>query len=192
MSLAVLPTALVAAGLVYLYFFAPQIGAGPEQPIPFSHRLHVTVKEIDCRFCHSGVSHTPQAGIPSAGKCAYCHDHVIPSHPYIRLDLEDDVLQVREAAQTGRAIAWRKVTWLPDHVYFSHPRHVRKDIECDKCHAPREPLDGLTRRGVDCRCCHGAIQTMDRVYEVKRFTMGLCRECHLKGQAPLDCWTCHQ
>lgn len=182
-SLAFVSTLLVAGGLTYGYFFAPHVRVGSRQPIPFSHRLHVSVKQIDCRFCHSGAGHSPNAGIPSATKCLYCHKYIIPNHPYIR--------QVRATAESGDAIRWRKITWLPDHAYFSHQRHIRKDIECGTCHEAREPLDRLNRKGVDCRCCHGPIETMDRLYEANRFRMGFCRDCHLQGEASLDCWTCH-
>jgi len=42
------------------YYAGGQSRVGPEQPIPFSHRLHASKeidggKDIECRFCHTGV-----------------------------------------------------------------------------------------------------------------------------------------
>ena len=78
--------------------------------------------------------------------------------------------------QRGEPIPWIKVTYLPDHVYFSHQQHIRS--------------------GIDCARCHGDVEQMDRVYEENRLLMGFCVECH-RGQTEselplLDCVTCHQ
>ena len=44
---------LLFAFLFFFYGAYPALRVGPEQPIPFSHRVHAGVKEINCRFCHS-------------------------------------------------------------------------------------------------------------------------------------------
>jgi hypothetical protein len=123
----------------------------------------VTTKQIDCRFCHYAAGRSPRAGVPSTTKCLYCHKHIIPLHPQIQ--------KVQRHNEADEAIPWHKVTWLPDHAYFSHQRHVR--------------------RGVDCSECHGAIETMDRVVEMHKFEMGFCVRCHRERGASLDCWACH-
>ena len=38
-----------------LYIVGVQQGYQPEQPIPFSHKLHAGQYEIDCQYCHTGV-----------------------------------------------------------------------------------------------------------------------------------------
>ena len=43
-------------------------GEGIEQPIPFSHRLHATDKEIDCFYCHPYGERSLNAGLPSVEK----------------------------------------------------------------------------------------------------------------------------
>jgi len=55
-ALAVTCTSLFSVGPIYFY---PHLRIGPPQPIPFSHRLHVGVKEIDCHFCHYSVERSP-------------------------------------------------------------------------------------------------------------------------------------
>ncbi len=55
---------ILAASMWYLYYFYPSSLIGPKQPIPFSHRLHVTDKQIDCRYCHSYVDKSKYAVLP--------------------------------------------------------------------------------------------------------------------------------
>ena len=49
-----LTSTLVVTVAVFMYYFyiPPGVDIGPEQPIPFSHRLHAGIKEVQCRFCH--------------------------------------------------------------------------------------------------------------------------------------------
>ncbi len=154
-------------GIVFFFYLYPVLRAGAEQPVPFSHRLHTTVKQIDCRFCHYAVSRSAFAGLPSANRCLYCHNYIIPAHPRIQA--------VARYASLNEPIRWRRITWLPDFVYFSHQRHIRKGLPCERC--------------------HGDVKQMDRIVEPRRFRkrMGFCVECHWQ-MAPqsVDCWTCHK
>lgn len=205
-AFAILATIFLLSSIVYIYFLYPVFSAGPEQPIPFSHRLHVNVKQLDCNFCHNTVERSRFAGIPPVEKCLYCHDYIIPEHPQIK--------KLKGFAERGEPVPWKKVTHLPDHVYFSHQRHVKA--------------------GVSCTECHGNVEHMDRVQEVytdpldkitllgSPFKMGFCLDCHQQDhalnskitgyedsktnaelvevslgkfsgtRAPVDCWTCHQ
>jgi len=162
-AMAILSAVLVVGGIVFFQFIYPALGIGPAQPIPFSHRLHVTVKEIDCRFCHSTVAQANAAGLPPVQKCLFCHTYVIPNHPKIK--------RLTSLAERGQPVAWRKVTWLPDFVHFSHQAHIRK--------------------GIECVACHGHVETMDRVKQVHPLNMGFCLKCHRERQASVDCLTCH-
>ena len=74
---------IVATGL-YLFYLMPIKGLGPEQPIPFSHRVHTGVKEIQCEFCHPYVNRSTFPGIPPVEKCLYCHKYIIANHPEIK------------------------------------------------------------------------------------------------------------
>ena len=60
-----------------------QSGIGPEQPIPFSHRIHATEKRISCVFCHSEAINTDVAGIPPLETCMLCHSKIIIHYPHI-------------------------------------------------------------------------------------------------------------
>jgi len=170
---AVTTTLVVLCGFIYFYLIYPSLQAGPEQPIPFSHRLHAGIKEIDCQFCHNTVEEQRNAGMPPVEKCLFCHQHIIPEHPAVQLI--HDHLPTEESE--GDSIPWVKVTYLPDHVYFSHQQHITAGLECAECHGP--------------------VEEMDRVYEQNRLLMGFCVNCHREQdrelQPPiLDCWNCHQ
>lgn len=155
---------LLMGGMLYLVYLYPGQGIGPPQPIPFSHRLHAGVKQINCRFCHPFVDRSARAGLPDMKKCFYCHDYIIPLHPQL----------VEERAHLNREqpIPWRRIYFVPDYVKFRHQPH----IELAK---------------LDCVVCHGPVSTMDRLRPVK-FEMGFCIACHQKMEAQTDCWlACH-
>lgn len=161
---------------------------GPEQPIAFSHELHAGRYEIACLYCHRRADRSPVAGVPSVRTCLDCHRGLSGS--------ASEQEQILAAWKNQEAIAWVRVNDLPDHVYFSHERHVQV--------------------GVSCSMCHGAVETMDQVRPVESFTMGFCVGCHresrlqttgdgvravvpaadgrgeIERRPSIDCATCHQ
>lgn len=146
-----------------LFYFPPAADIGPEQPIAFSHRIHTGVKEIQCRFCHPYVDRSAFPGIPPVEKCLYCHNYIIANHPQIQKE--------HEYFNRKTPTPWVKVNTIPEHVFFNHQRHIKKEI--------------------DCRECHGRVETMDRLKDAN-FQMGFCIDCHRLKQANLDCWlACH-
>jgi hypothetical protein len=154
---------LLVLGFLYFFYMPPATRIGPEQPIPFSHRVHSGVKAIQCRFCHPYVDRSIHPGIPPVEKCLYCHNYIIANHPWIQKE--------HEYFNTRTPMPWIKAFYLPEHVMFNHQRHIKKEIECQQC--------------------HGQIETMDRI-RGKRFKMGFCVECHQNKAANLDCWlACH-
>lgn len=174
---------LVGAGtLIYVFPSASNQGYAPEQPIPFSHKLHAGQMKIDCKYCHVGVDKSPHASIPSVNVCMNCHKVVKTDSPHIQ--------KLTAHYNAGKPVEWVRIHELPDHAHFNHKRHVTK--------------------GVKCETCHGPIQEMDKVYQYSPLTMGWCLECH-RGQttpnyvkklvdpenkhpddiAPINCATCH-
>jgi len=67
----------VLYGVVVGYSALMDIGTysnySPEQPIAFSHSIHVCENEIDCKYCHNSAYDSKHAGIPSANVCMNCH-----------------------------------------------------------------------------------------------------------------------
>ena len=71
-------------GFLYFFYASPATNIGPEQPIPFSHRVHAGVKAIQCQFCHPYVGQSIFPGIPPVEKCLYCHNYIITNFPWIK------------------------------------------------------------------------------------------------------------
>ncbi|MGK5081878.1 cytochrome c3 family protein [Bdellovibrionota bacterium FG-1] len=181
--LSVIVAVIAMAGLSTYYPSASNQGYSPEQPMPFSHKIHAGVNKIPCLYCHSGAEKSKHALIPSMNVCMNCHTVVKTDSPWVR--------EIQKHYKDGTPIEWVRVHELPDYVYFPHKRHVA--------------------RGVACEVCHGPVQDMDQVYQASALTMGWCMECH-RGQttpkqvlqniyplmmepqgpvAPVNCNTCH-
>lgn len=150
-AIVALPVVAVVAGMAWV---RTPVARGEyvhvTQPVQFDHRLHVTGLRIDCRYCHSAVERTAMAGLPSTGKCVACHTQLMLSTPQFSA--------VRRSLATGQPIPWRRVTELPDFVYFDHAMHVEK--------------------GVGCETCHGRVDQMAQVQQQASLTMGWCVDCH--------------
>ena len=154
---------LLVALFLYFFYIPPATDIGPEQPIPFSHRIHAGVKEIQCAYCHPYVARSNHPGLPPVEKCLHCHQYIIIKHPWIE--------EEHRYYNTKTPTPWKKVNDLAEHVLFNHQRHINSDIEC--------------------RECHGAVETMDRI-KGTQFRMGFCINCHQQKKANLGCWlACH-
>tara|TARA_E500000178_G_scaffold229229_1_gene225893 strand:+ start:86 stop:748 length:663 start_codon:yes stop_codon:yes gene_type:complete len=141
--------------LIYLfyYWFAPshlEVGYQPEQPIPYSHRLHAGELGIDCRYCHFDVETEAYANVPSSETCLNCHN-------YIKTD-NSDIQTIKKHYDNNEPVDWVKVHMLPDYAYFNHSRHVNS--------------------GVSCVQCHGRIDQMEVVRQSEPLSMVWCLECH--------------
>jgi hypothetical protein len=148
--------------LGYYEYFPSRIGAA--QPIPFSHKFHVTEKRISCLVCHTGVLDTPRAGVPPLETCMLCHKNIITTYPKIEV--------LRQYYEAGVPVPWVRVNHVPEFVYFNHEVHIRK--------------------GFDCGRCHGDVAHMDRVDPSPEITMGFCVQCHRDEDFSHDCLVCHR
>jgi hypothetical protein len=126
------------------------VGYEPEQPVPYSHALHVGELGLDCRYCHTTVETADFAALPPTQTCMNCHTKIKADSPRLQL--------VRDSNQSGTPVEWVKVHDLPDYVYFNHAAHVNK--------------------GVSCVSCHGRVDKMEVVHQVQPLSMGWCLECH--------------
>jgi hypothetical protein len=150
-------------------------GYQPQQPIPYSHRLHPGTLRIPCLYCHSGAERSRQAGIPSVEKCMNCHKVTKTDRPSIKA--------LAAIYALGTPLRWQRIHSLPDHVYFDHRPHVNS--------------------GILCQTCHGEVQTMDVVYQNMSMRMSNCLGCHRDPQkalpsgspitkGPEHCYACHR
>lgn len=151
---------------------------GPAQPLRFSHRIHAGEAGIGCTSCHVYAERGPVAGIPSMQRCQGCHRFVKedPAHP----EITEELRPLLDVLRRGAAVEWVRVHRVPDHVYFTHQRHVRAGVRCQEC--------------------HGEVEKMDVVRQVAPLTMGWCLECHHRKQREqpgrlarlTECVTCHK
>jgi len=150
--------------LVALYGLPADIrDRSPEQPIPFSHRLHAGDLEIHCLHCHRDAPVSRTAGVPSMETCMGCHRSIARDGAGVKA--------LTAAFDRKEPIAWIKIHDVPDFVYFPHKAHVSA--------------------GLSCKRCHGPVRAMETVARVSSLTMGWCLGCHNKNRAGVDCWTCH-
>jgi hypothetical protein len=167
-----LPPVLAAAVALALLGAAR---APPVQPFRFSHKVHAGDARIGCTSCHAYAERGPVAGVPSMARCQGCHKFVKEDKENAQLDGELKAL--RKVLDEGKPVQWARVYRVPDHVYFTHRRHV-------------------VAAQLACKECHGAVETMDVMHQVTPLTMGWCLACHRRpanlGKAPTDCWACHK
>ena len=158
--------AIPAAVLVALLATACQKSDPVVQPIQFNHKAHID-SGLPCDACHASVRTAAYAGIPPTDMCMACHQAPVTDNP------EAD--KIREYAEKGEQIPWRRVYDVPDHVFFSHQRHV-------------------TVAGIDCAECHGAVPTLTvpAAYPLVDQTMDWCIQCHETRGVKADCVHCHR
>jgi hypothetical protein len=190
-AIGVIVAALLIAGL--LMVLGPVVSAaasarGPVQPIAFAHSVHVAVDQIDCVFCHRGVTRGPAATLPAVEQCMFCHQVVTPGDSLQAQEVE----KIRTAFRTGDPITWQRVHRVPDHVHFTHEAHIRGLSE----------RQGVTDPKVLCATCHGDVTTNTPptaantggyvpLRQMRPLNMGDCVNCHRQNNAPTDCVFCH-
>jgi hypothetical protein len=176
-SLALVATALAVTGIlafgtaVKWATWQTEVEVPLEQPVPFSHKHHVSGLGIDCRYCHTSVTQASTAGLPSSHTCMTCHSQLWQSAKMLE--------PVRKSFAEGTPIAWNRVNRIPKYVYFNHSIHVNK--------------------GVACASCHARIEEMPLTWKTRTFYMRDCLSCHREyirdHGAPerlTDCYTCHR
>ena len=153
--------ALVAMGCIAVFvplgvWVVPVMGYNtqerfaPEQPIPFSHKHHVSGLGLDCRYCHTEVEQSSDAGMPSTAICMTCHSQIWTNAAMLAPD--------RQSLADNVPIRWTRVYTLPDYVFFDHSIHIAK--------------------GVGCTECHGAIGDMPLTSKATTLYMSWCLSCH--------------
>ncbi len=187
--LGTVPIIVLVVGIAVASVFpsASNQGYAPEQPIPFSHRLHAGDNKIACLYCHSGAERSQHASIPSLNVCMNCHTVVKTESPWIQ--------KIQEHYKAGKPVEWVRIHELPDHAHFTHLPHV-------------------ATAKISCQTCHGEVEKMDKVYQAAALDMGWCINCHRgettpkhvleakypdlpprerrgKHVAPTGCFTCH-
>jgi len=199
--------AFILAALGYLGWaitespYFTDVNVPRQQPVPFSHKHHVTDDGIDCRYCHTSVEKSSFAGIPSTHICMSCHSRLWTNSPMLE--------PVRLSYQTDRSLEWTRVNALPDFAYFDHSIHIHKGVGCTTCHGPIGEMP-LTWRAHTlymrwCIDCHKHperfVRRREDVFQADyqppqdQLALGrrLVKEYKIKDAKQLtDCYTCHR
>jgi hypothetical protein len=191
-------------GAIYEVNEAPyftEVNVAQQQPVPFSHKHHVSELGIDCRYCHTSVEKSSFAGVPPTYTCMSCHSQIWVNSPMLE--------PVRASLRTDRSIEWTRVNALPDFVYFDHSIHIKKGVGCTTCHGPIGEMPITWRANTLymrwCLGCHRQPELYVRprseifnaAYEPPndQLVLGqrLVREYKIKEPKQLtDCATCHR
>ena len=172
----------VTAGAAGLYDYTVAELAGPEQPIEFSHRVHAGALEIPCLYCHTSADKSQHASVPAVSVCMGCHQWVKKG---ASPGSQQEIAKLADHFQRGESIPWVRIHNVPEYVKFRHQPHFRA--------------------GVACQDCHGAVETMNRVYLVPdtryspsaawlpaaKLEMGWCMDCHDHQGGTQNCVSCH-
>ncbi|HTV90515.1 MAG TPA: cytochrome c3 family protein [Stellaceae bacterium] len=195
----------IAAFLLLMIWVVPVMGYNtgerytPPQPVPFSHRHHVSGLGIDCRYCHTTVETSANAGMPSTEICMTCHSQIW-THA-------DVLAPVRQSLAQDEPLRWTRVYELPDYVYFDHSIHIAKGVGCTECHGPIGDM-ALTWKATTlymswCLDCHRdpapRLRPRNEVFNPhwvrsKRTPSGiqLMAEYHIPNRNLTDCGVCHR
>ncbi len=137
------------------------------QPIAFNHRTHITNAQLGCSDCHIYYSRGARSGLPDGEACMTCHTDAVTKSP--------EEAKLRETYQQGRPIVFRKLFHLPEHVYYSHRRHVvLGKLECVHCHGKIADTDSPPSR------------------PLVNISMDFCTGCHEREKVTNDCKSCHR
>jgi len=148
--LAVSIGSLFVAGVYARSQYMTEVARTPLQPVPFSHKHHAGELGIDCRYCHTDVETSPNAGMPATHVCMSCHSQLWTNAKMLE--------PVRASLADDRSLVWRRVMRVPDYVYFRHDIHIAKGVACVEC--------------------HGRIDRMPLTYRAEAITMQFCLDCH--------------
>lgn len=140
------------------------LGSKAEQPLSFNHKKHQE-QGIECITCHSHFKDQTFSGMPNVAVCLECHKDPLSQNPE-----EEKIRQL----QKGEEIHWKRIYEQPDHVFFSHRRHV-------------------VLGKMECTNCHGDIGQSEKPPSKPwvRMTMDWCMDCHTKKKVTNDCLACH-
>jgi hypothetical protein len=135
----------------------------PEQPIPFSHKLHVGFG-LQCTQCHENPAGSNKISLPPVKTCMTCHVAVDKDKPAIKT--------LAGYATSAQAVPWVRIYPLTAGIHFNHEPHLKAGVQCTKCHGP--------------------VAEQPAMSELTAITsMVTCISCHQAAKAPKGCATCH-
>jgi hypothetical protein len=108
--------------LLVVVFVALGQTPGPQQPVPYSHKIHAGDLKLKCATCHPNPDPGETMTLPKPAVCGGCH-----------------------AGKYDHEIKWVRVYSLPIFVFFSHRTHTKAGATCEDCHGPVATRAQLSR-----------------------------------------------
>jgi len=136
----------------------------PEQPVPFSHQLHIGTVKLQCKMCHPNPDPGESMTLPAASVCMQCHSAIKADSPAIQ--------KLAQFAKDNKPVPWVRVYQIPNYVNYNHRVHLNAKNVCSDCHANVAESVKVSREG--------------------DISMGACINCHQKKGASADCSFCHE
>ncbi|MBZ2170869.1 menaquinone reductase multiheme cytochrome c subunit QrcA [Nitratidesulfovibrio sp. SRB-5] len=182
---------LVVSLIFGWWVFPDMMYSKKEQPIRFSHKVHMESAGMECKQCHVLREDGTFAGLPSTASCADCHSDVLGSDP-------EEARFVNEYVKTGKEVKWLVYQIQPDNVFFSHAAHSLDG--CNQCHDFKE--------SELCAQCHPDVANSDSAptyfenkltgYSKQTMKMWQCERCHANENhygvtnSSNACFVCHK
>jgi len=141
----------------------PTTKSSAEQPIPFSHKLHLTF-DMKCKECHPNPEPGDRMTLPATDKCMECHRTIGKDKPAIQ--------KLAEFGRSKQAIPWTRLYVVSAWVFWNHRSHLEAGMKCEACHGEVTKMEVMT-----------AITNVT--------TMAGCVDCHRKNEASTGCQYCH-
>ena len=161
--------------------------SGREQPIQFTHRLHISLG-VQCLYCHPGALRGPSPGLPTITKCWGCHQQVAKTQTSAKLK------PMRDAIANNANFVWVPVAQVPDFVHFVHRPHIAAGLNCENCHGDFSKVDIYENPQVMnmgwCLRCHRS-WTEDNVQNNPNRDPSISAALAEKRTKLTDCGTCH-
>lgn len=137
--------------------------APPDQPLPFSHKMHVAL-ELQCQTCHTNPNPGSLMTFPATETCMTCHVAAATGNT--------SIMRLQEFAESEQTIPWVRIYAVTPGVTWSHRVHLLADVQCETC--------------------HGDISQTEAVSESTAIlAMATCISCHETRAASIECVTCH-
>jgi hypothetical protein len=141
----------------------PIVKPPAEQPVPFSHKLHLTF-DMKCQECHPNPEPGDRMTLPAADRCMECHRTIAKDKPAIQ--------KLAAFSKSKQTIPWVRIYTVSGWVFWNHRSHLES--------------------GMKCETCHGELRKMDVVIAATNVTtMAGCVDCHRKNEASTGCQYCH-
>lgn len=165
----------------------------PEQPIQFTHKVHVGLG-VPCLYCHPGAWRQASAGLPSQQKCWACHGQLAK---YKDADVNTWPAELQKLAgyiERNEPIEWVPVYQVPDFVHFNHRPHIAAGVNCENCHGDmKEKIVATVEETVNmgwCLNCHRT-RTEDNDVNNPLRDKKISEMLAEKRTKLIDCGTCH-